>query len=123
MAAQPKAAAPQPRRPGTFTVTSASVGTVIDTNGSLVGVALTTPPGAREPFVVDQGRGGVPISGRFCLIDDSGPAGSVPRVLYNADPYVGGILTMNRPAGSGIPFGALRVASCPAHAVVTVTTV
>jgi hypothetical protein len=98
---------------------------VLETNGSLLGVALVTAPGsggaagAREPVTV-SGWYGVPASGRFTLIDDSGPG--VPRTLYSCDPYTGRFPVMNRPAGAGIPFGNLRVASCPASAQVTVTT-
>jgi len=110
--------------PGTFPITIADVGRVLDSDASIVGVRLNAlpPMGAYE---VPYGEpGGLPLVGAFCLTDVGAPG--VPRQLINTYPHVDGHTRMGSDllalGGVAIPFRSLRVQACPRGASYTVVT-
>jgi hypothetical protein len=94
-------------------ITAAEVGTIVATNGELIGLACLSPPppGVPPPHAPHNSSDRL-----FTLVDDSRPG--QPRTLINFDPFT-------RPLSRNVllqnttyvhPFGNLRVQSCPAGA-------
>jgi hypothetical protein len=113
--------------PKKTTVTSASVGSTIDTGGTLIAIGYQTRPTPHMPAAFQPGS--LPTDGYFCLIDK--PATGLPHQLYNLEMYTNGghspvassnsnLLTMR--AGTGISLTNLVVQACPPGAQFVVTT-
>jgi hypothetical protein len=68
---------------GTWTVTAANKGVVLDQDCILNTIAFKIPPNAFEIAAYDPVTG-LPTAGRFTLVDGTPPNGTV---FYNFDPY------------------------------------
>jgi hypothetical protein len=99
--------------PAVYDVTAAQVGTTLDTNGVMNGLACMNPPlpGGWPP--PDDANGARLLT----LVDDSGPG--APRTLFSLDPFTQPLawaqLLMS--PTYNLPFGNLTVKSCPAGAL------
>jgi hypothetical protein len=103
--------------PAVYDITAATVGTTLDTNGVMNGLACLNPPppGGWPPQDGDGTR-------LLTLVDDSGPG--APRTLYNIDPFTQPLTNAMLLMGNtySLPFGNLTVRSCPARALFRVNT-
>jgi hypothetical protein len=97
----------------TFDITRAVVGTTLDTNGVLNGLACMNPPppGGWPP---QDGNG----TRLLTLVDDSVP-GVPAKTLINFDPFVHPLARSQLLMSPtyNLPFGNLTVRSCPAGAL------
>ena len=108
---------------GVKNITTASIGTVLDTGpATITQILFTGAPTLYEQPTFDPT--GIPNSGYFCITDEV--AGLAPRVIYNVN---GHINSGNSPhathkiSGYSIPYaGNLVCRSCPAGATYSLTT-
>jgi len=105
---------------GVKSITTAGVGTVIDTGPmSITQILFTVAPTSYE--VPTFAPSGLPLTGYLCLIDQSTGA-----VLYNENIHVGGGHSphaSHKMSGYSIPVqGALYLQSCPIGATFSLTT-
>jgi hypothetical protein len=124
MAEAPKKEAPEQLAHGVKGLTTAQVGTVIDTGpANITQILFTGAPTSFEIPQFDPGTG-LPLTGYFCLIDQV--AGQPNRIIYNENIHAGGGHSphaSHKVSGYSIPFsGNLVLQSCPAGATFSLTT-
>jgi hypothetical protein len=110
--------------PGTFVVSQANVGQVIDTNAFLTAVAYTGKPTKFDTHAQFDITTGLPTLKYFCLIDNA--IQPRPKQLLNFDPHINGGFsphpTYNLMGGIHHKFVSLVLQSCPSGAVFAITT-
>jgi hypothetical protein len=102
-------------------LTTAQVGTVIDTGpATITQILYTGAPSSYEVPTFDPT--GLPLTAYFCLVDQGPPS----RVLFNYNGHINGGHSphaTHKMSGYTIPYtGNLVLQSCPAGAVYSLTT-
>jgi hypothetical protein len=109
--------------PGTFQITSNSVGTTLDTNCILITLTYNTAPVNYEPPQMDASTN-LPSKGVFCLTDADHPIFCLDTFTNGSFPPAKGAPPAGRAIaiGSGLVVGKLVVRSCPPGAIWTAVT-